>query len=220
MFNQIIGAQASMIYYSLTMIIKNFGILINSFFVNVNKSGIRLYNEFSLQHELGIFLRSRFPGYFVEFERNVSFFGVRETVKKEIDVVIYNADKTEKCAIELKYPRKGEYPEQMYAFIKDIKFMEQLKYNHGFETYVLTIVDDSLFYSRGAKGTAKAAGIYSYFRNPTNTVGGRINKPTGVPKDSKFISLMNSYSFSWIDVSWSDGENLPNGTQKYYYIVL
>ena len=103
--------------------------------------------------ELGIFLRTRgeCSGYTIQFERNVSFFSITGTIKHEIDIVIFNLDKTEKFAIELKFPKNGQYPEQMYSFIKDIVFMEQLK-KYGFtETYTLTLVDDPLFYESGRK---------------------------------------------------------------------
>ena len=106
-----------------------------------------------MQLELGIFLRTRGErsGYTIQFERNVSFFSITGTIKHEIDIVIFNLDKTEKFAIELKFPKNGQYPEQMYSFIKDIVFMEQLK-KYGFtETYTLTLVDDPLFYESGRK---------------------------------------------------------------------
>ena len=54
----------------------------------------------------------------------------------------------------------GQYPEQMYSFIKDILFMEQLK-DDGFDaTYSLTVVNDKNFYSG-----KKTDGIYRYFRD-------------------------------------------------------
>ena len=84
-----------------------------------------IYNEFSLQHERGKFLREKLKGYKVQFERNTKYFGITGTTKHEIDVVVYND--TEKYAIELKYPLNGQYPEQMFSFVKDIKFMEELK---------------------------------------------------------------------------------------------
>lgn len=82
-----------------------------------------------MQLELGIFLRTRGErsGYTIQFERNVPLFSITGTIKHEIDVVIFNLDKTEKFAIELKFPKNDQYPEQMYSFIKDIVFMEQLK---------------------------------------------------------------------------------------------
>lgn len=99
--------------------------LLEEFVDLIRNEEVEVYNEFSLQHELGIFLRAKLTGNKVQFERNVKFFGITGTVKHEIDIVIYNEN--EKYAIELKYPLNGQYPEQMYSFVKDIKFMEQLK---------------------------------------------------------------------------------------------
>lgn len=86
-----------------------------------------VYNEFSLQHELGVFLRQQLGHqYKIQFERNVRYFYAdANTIKKEIDIVIVN-DK-EKYAIELKCPRNGQYPETMFSCIKDIRFMEQVQ---------------------------------------------------------------------------------------------
>ncbi len=77
--------------------------IIENFLNNVKEKKIEIYNEFSLQFELGIFLRNEFKEYKVEFERkrnefkeykveferNVSFFGISRTVKHEIDIVVY-----------------------------------------------------------------------------------------------------------------------------------
>lgn len=146
-----------------------------------------VYNEISLQHELGIFLRNALPNYKVEFERNIKFFELSDTIKKEIDVVVYNND--EKFAIELKHPLNGQYPKQMYSFIKDICFMEELK-KYGFDnTYCLTLVKDKNFYSG-----EYTDGIYAFFR-AGKTIKGTIEKPTG--KDIPSISLSNEYDISW-----------------------
>ncbi len=40
----------------------------------VSAEKIEVYNEFSLQHELGVFLRNGLPDLKVQFEWNVSFF--------------------------------------------------------------------------------------------------------------------------------------------------
>lgn len=53
-----------------------------------------IYNEFSLQHELGIYLRNYLKdSYKIEFERNINFFftDIDKSLftKKEIDIVIY-----------------------------------------------------------------------------------------------------------------------------------
>ena len=62
-------------------IIKNFNDFTNSFFYYKKKNEIDIYNEFSFQHELGIFIKNNFPEYKVEFERNVSFFEITEDTK-------------------------------------------------------------------------------------------------------------------------------------------
>lgn len=174
-----------------------------------------IYNEFSLQHELGIFLRNILPSNFkVEFERNaVSFFGMdkENIVKKEIDISVFNEDKTEKYAIELKFLQNGQYPESMYACVKDIKFMEQLK-NHGFtNTFCLTIALEEGFYTSGAKKD----GIYNYFREE-NRVYGKIDKPTGEKKEEDFIELEKDYPIEWLDIILNDSEKKG----KFYVIQI
>lgn len=166
--------------------------LIRQFFSTVESSGIEIYNEFSLQHELGIFLRNKLPGYKVQFERNVSFFtNDTDTIKKEIDIVIFNKDKSEKFAIELKYPLNRQYPEQMYSFVKDIKFMEELIEIGFIGTTVVTLVSGRPFYEG-----VNNQGIYKYFREEYE-VYGQIFKPTGHLKDKDFINLNGRYEFSW-----------------------
>ena len=91
---------------------------------------IRVYNEVSLQLELGLYLRNRLYGlgYIVYFERNIKdILKLRDKeeeankfVKKEIDIVIEKKSTKELYAIELKFPRNGMYPEEMYQFLIDI----------------------------------------------------------------------------------------------------
>lgn len=101
----------------------DFNKLLKDFFDKANVNNVDIYNEISLQLELGIFLRSQIKDYKIQFERNISFFGITGTTKHEIDIVIFNKDKKEKYAIELKFPKNGQYPEEMYSFIEDIVFM-------------------------------------------------------------------------------------------------
>ena len=161
--------------------------LLYKFMYLVENRQIDIYNEFSFQHELGIFLRSHLGDYKVQFERNTKHFGILDTVKHEIDIVVFNDN--EKHAIELKYPLNGQYPEQMYLFAKDIAFMEQLV-EAGFDgAYCVTLVNDRNFYSG-----KKTDGIYSYFR-ANGSVCGVIAKPTGKSKET--IELKKSYSIKW-----------------------
>lgn len=162
-------------------------VLLSEFMNMVESDQIEVYNEFSLQHELGIFLRARLAGYKVQFERNTKFFGITGTIKHEIDIVIYND--VEHYAVELKYPVNGQYPEQMYSFIKDVVFMEQLK-DKGFDaTYCLTMVNDKNFYSG-----KKTDGIYAFFRD-NKLLKDTVEKPTG--KVEEAVTLNSEYWISW-----------------------
>lgn len=185
-----------------------------------NLEDIEIYNEFSFQHELGIYLRSKlYDDYKVEFERNIKFFRdeecfqgsfkefpeLNEFEKREIDIVAYDLDKKIFHAIELKYPRNGQYPESMYSFIKDIRFMEQLK-DLGFDsTYCITIVDKESkpFYEECRKND----GIYAYFRKG-ETISGKIPKPTG--KKNTSVTIDGNYGIEWID----------EGNWKRYFIKI
>ncbi len=157
------------------------------FFSLLSQNQIEVYNEFSLQHELGIYLRSFFTQHKIQFERNTKFFGISNCIKHEIDIVIYN--EIEKYAIELKYPLNGQYPEQMYSFVKDIKFCEELKENGFDATFCVTLVQDKNFYEG-----KRIDGIYSYFRSD-NAINGIITKPTGTKKDE--IEIHNTYYIHW-----------------------
>jgi hypothetical protein len=178
---------------------------ISKFFSEVEESRIEIYNEFSLQHELGIWLRGNVPPPFkIQFERNVRFFDRNaKCVKSEIDIVIYGPDDERKYAIELKFPDNGQHPEAMFSFIKDIMFMEQVK-KIGFDkTYAVTYVQDRLFYDG-----PKTDGIYAYFRNHA-IIHGEIRKPTG--KKDETCVIEGHYRIDW--------KTLANGA-KYYIVTL
>ena len=165
--------------------------IIHEFFDYVDDKSINLYNEFSLQHELGIFLRVQSKDYLVEFERNASHFGFDNSKfeKKEIDIAIYDTvNKNLKAVLELKYPRNGQVPETIYSFCKDILFLEQLV-SSGFQLgYFLALVDDKSFYS------GKDFGIYSLFR-VSKPITGKISKPTG--KKDTAVHISGNYTARW-----------------------
>jgi len=121
--------------------------LIQEFIQKIIRKEIEIYNEASIQYELAIFLRNKLPDHKIQLERNVSYFGFAKNnfIKKEIDIVIFNYDKTDKSALEIKFPTNGQYPEQMFSFCKDIKFLEQLK-SKGFSNNVfICFADDANF---------------------------------------------------------------------------
>ncbi len=167
-------------------------------FIDLVRAGtVEVYNEFSLQHELGIFLREQHRPYKVEFERNVSHFGFAkaEFEKKEIDIAVTSRDTGERvCAVELKYPRNGQVPETIFSFCKDIAFLEQLAVSGFQSAYFLAVADDPLFYSGGEDG------IYGLFR-AGHAITGHIKKPTGA-KDHE-VHIRGTYNASWLPVSGS-----------------
>jgi len=168
--------------------------IIKEFASAVRHGQIEIYNEFSVQHELGIFLRSQFPHFKVQFERNWSFFFRTGTfIKAEMDLAIFSPDKTDlHYAIELKFPRNGQYPEQMFSFCRDILFIEQLL-SFGFKRAFLVIfADDPLFYS------GKDEGIYAYFRGGVKLFGS-VQKPTG--RKDEIITLKGVYEVHWNSIS-------------------
>jgi hypothetical protein len=184
---------------------------VHSFFDRVRSGEVEIYNEFSLQHELGIHLRqcAAGSGLKIQFERPASFFlpSCGRLTKKEIDIAVFTPDRLERTAIELKFPRSGQYPEQMFKACQDVGFLEQLV-EAGFSTgCFVMVVDDRLFY----EGT-DLGGVYAPFRGRMPLCG-TILKPTGT-KDEQ-TTIRGRYFFQWkparpfhcavIVVSGSDG---------------
>jgi hypothetical protein len=168
--------------------------LTTPFMLQVRAGHIEVYNEFSLQHELGIFLRQSLPNYRVRFERNVSYFfpGKNSFIKREIDITITSADNQElNWAIELKFPRNGQHPEQMFSFCKDIVFVEQLREAGFRKAGLLVFAEDPLFW-RGS-----TEGIYGYFRGD-RPLNGPVRKPTGA-KDVE-INICGNYALRWAQI--------------------
>lgn len=170
---------------------------ITSFAKEVGKGQIEIYNEFSLQHELGLYLRNTLVDKKVQFERNVSFFGLNKTdfVKREIDISIFESTESlPGAAIELKYPKNGQYPEQMFSFCKDVSFAEQLKASGFRDAYVVIFAKDHLFYEGSQEG------IYGFFRGG-KVLSGLVQKPTG-KRDSE-IHIKGAYTIRWRPVRGS-----------------
>ena len=167
---------------------------IKNLVAGISRGQIEIYNEFSLQHEIGILLRSAFPDDKVLFERNVyDIFQRDNLIKREIDITVFSRDNTiRRCAIELKFPRNGQHPEQMFSFCRDVRFAEQLKKAGFAEAFVVIFADDHLFHS------GQGDGIYGYFRQ-NKMLCGSIRKPTG--KKDETIKLLGSYDVQWSSIS-------------------
>jgi hypothetical protein len=163
---------------------------IDEFFDQVRRGSVEIYNEFSLQHELGIYLRNSLPSEWkVQFERPVDHFGIHRgnTSKKEIDISVLSGQ--ERHAIELKFPRNGQYPETMFSCCTDIEFLEQLT-RHGFTGGLFVIAaEDRLFHS-GPSGNE----LYASFR-AKRPIHGTIQKPTGA-RDRQ-VNIRGTYVLDW-----------------------
>jgi hypothetical protein len=162
---------------------------VHDFFDRLDGSGVEIDNEFSLQHELGCSLRTVIPSATcrVQFERPTDFFGIRsdQLLKKEIDIAIFGPDQADKTAIELKFPRTGQYPEQVFSASKDVAFHEQFA-ERGFDCGIFVMAADGRLFCQGFD----TGGVYSYFRSG-KPICRLIRKPTGT-KDESF-ALRGSY---------------------------
>jgi hypothetical protein len=169
------------------------GELVAPFIEAVRDGVVEIYNEISLQHELGIFLRCNHKKSLVQFERNIKHFfptiAADAFTKREIDIAIYTAEpRALEWAIELKYPRNGQHPEQMFSFCKDVAFAEELAMA-GFRRAGLVIfAEDDLFW-RGP-----TQGIYGYFRSK-NPLNGVVRKPTGAKNEE--VCIRGRYPVDW-----------------------
>lgn len=191
--------------------------IINEFFEELEKEEDieeKVYNEFSLQHELGFFIREKLKklGYRVQFEKNVKDFPCikKDTTKKEMDIVVSTKDKKEKYAIELKFPKNRMYPVQMYKFIEDIVFMQEVKGSAFKQTYSIVLVNDKNFYE-GNTHEDKKDKIYKYFRSNKFDIKGEIKHPTEKNTSEPPIEVKNEVKIEW--------KPLKNNEEYRYYII-
>jgi hypothetical protein len=96
--------------------------LVLDFFSSEAAPADALYNEASLQHELALFLRAHLPTRWRLFlERPAAHFRSIDgrLTKKEIDIAIVDPRSGDVIALELKCPRQGQHPEQMFKACQD-----------------------------------------------------------------------------------------------------
>ena len=98
--------------------------IIHDFFYLVKNKKIEIYNEFSLQHELGIFLREKYKGSKIQFERNVSYFDLDKSNFKKNFVKRFG----EQCGIfqcmvgcMLQWGYTKEFDDDVYNAIMDTR---------------------------------------------------------------------------------------------------
>jgi len=169
---------------------------VHAFFAEVGPGRVEIYNEFSLQHEFGVFLRNHLKddGVKVQFERPTRFFGITSKLtKKEIDLSCFATPEQPLAAVEFKFPRAGQVPIQMFKFCQDVAFVEELVIKERRFGCGLAVIaaDDRDFY----QGTRHQPGtIYSPFRDGT-PIRGTIHKSTGTPEAP--VTLQREYQIHW-----------------------
>ncbi len=178
--------------------------LVRDFFTKVERENMEIYSESNMEIRLSHYLLDNVPkGFKVETQRNVDFFGINKSdvLKKEMDIVIYNEDKSIKYEIELKYPttkKNAAYTDNLKNIIEDISFTEQLKEKGFTDTYFLVITDDPHLYSITSEKNRelKLDDLYGYFR-----VGKEI---TGLIEN---YNIKGNYKIDWVNC----------GDKKYYF---
>jgi hypothetical protein len=126
-------------------------------------------------------------------ERNIGYYRLNQKAfsKKEADIIIEQSNNLP-IVFELKMPMNGQVPEQMYKFVEDIKFLEELKATNLFGTcYCIVVTNDSNFWQGN-----KNDGIYAPFRNAV-PLKGQIYKPTGNGKNESFHKISGEYHIAW-----------------------
>lgn len=183
----------------------------------------KVYNEISLQHELGKFLEKK--GYNVFFEKNMYNSKKEEKkdwVKKEVDIVAIDNNTSKKYAIELKFAqsKNGQFPVGMYQFVKDICFMEQvLEKKEYTATFNLIIVNDKKYFSTEYSNKDKYYKIFRHDENEFN-IPKKLDKkdyfkPTGKEEGEKF-SLKTSYKTNWKKIINNDCKEYAD----YRYLLI
>jgi len=146
------------------------------------------YIEATFQFKLLMKLAEIFEEDKIFPERNIEKYMLKGLTKKEIDIVI---EEKENMAIELKMPMNGQTPAEMYEFVGDIRFLEELKNCKIFSTCFFIAVTNDKKYWTGRE----LKDIYSFFRN-NKVLQGHIKKPTGNNKHPYF-DLTGKYNLEW-----------------------
>ncbi len=161
--------------------------------------GKEIRNENVLQHELAYYLHQHLSTDYVTCEMDVFCLPDCENVdfvKQRIDIVVRCTKDAQNIAIELKFPRggdRGEQPDIMFKFCKDVKFAEQLKHDAGFkETYAVIFTDDHLFYESTRNPENE---IYAYFRDQKRLTGKIARMPWETKEQN--IQLSGCYTICW-----------------------
>lgn len=166
---------------------------------------IPIYNEFALQFELAFFLRERLKGERkVQLERNISFLGLTKSafLKKEIDILVFRSIDTlaDTAIVELKaiINQKIARPINIYHWVEDLKFLEQLKAAGVGQCISLFITDNQQLLTPQTKLRANSSlPLLPDFR--ARRVQGTYSTHGSENTNNKWVSLAEEYTFEWKD---------------------
>jgi hypothetical protein len=183
----------------------NIPIVIDKFFAYATKNNIEIYNEIALQFELACYFRKSLgKEYKVQLERNITFLGMArgDFVKKEIDIVIFSDVRVLKdiFVVELKaiLNQKRARPISVFNWIKDLKFLEQLKSAGVGNCYSLFLTDNDQLVSDNTISRSNAIlPLLPDFRN--RKIQGEYSTHCTPNPNSKSVTLGSRYTFEWKD---------------------
>jgi|SRR5665213_1501278 len=167
--------------------------LIASFFETAPEACGPIYNERSLQLELGYYFRSHAAQ--VEFERPYIVTPLKGSTchqKTNLDLLVRQNGRT--TAIELKVPLNGRHPETLYDFCNDVAFVEGIV-RSGFadEGICVLMTNDRAFWNDSGRGSD----IHHIFRRKGSLLTGAVKKPTGAANTTVVVSGSYSPADKW-----------------------
>lgn len=199
--------------------------------LNENNLLLENFNEKSLQHNLGEFIKQKLNHkYIIQYERNLSYFVslqkyVHNLNKEEIDILILKKDTPKnihtsakpKCIIEIKFLKSftqslskqtENLTQWMQECLLDLEFIEQCEYN-DIPAISLILSDDSRIYSKSKSGKAgrkrKYINLWDAFQNGITLSSNVIQQING--KINKSFQITKSPSLKWKElISYKDEE--------------
>ncbi len=182
-----------------------------------------LENEACLQFELGFYLREKIGGdkYKIQLEKNIGrlWDGGKRFAKKEMDIFIFNQNRSEKYCIELKVVQQGAIPQRMYEAYKDVQFLEQLKAQGFSNCYLLFATSEQSFWkdSIKEKENSTSGKLYKSFRGQDDwVIFNSITKEDSPAFITEGISLNQEYKSPWVNLQVKRDEK----KKQWKYFIL
>jgi hypothetical protein len=167
---------------------------LDDFFGLIKSGEIDIYNEASVQFELGWFLRLKYPTANISLERNVAYLGVDKSdfVKSEMDLFFNQAGEDLSSVVELKAPLNQSQvrPITVFEWIKDVKFLEQVT-ELGIRCFSIFVTDHKGYFNNGRK----TGRLLTDFRS--EKIQGSYHRYHKLSESNDIIVLDGSYTFDW-----------------------